>query len=57
MYQIFSLLNIKLAKWARGKYKKLKNHPTKAGHWIGRVAKNERNLFVHWQLGIRPSAG
>ena len=57
MYPIFSLLNLKLAKWARGKYKKLKGHPTRAGHWLGKIAKRESNLFVHWQLGIRPSTG
>ncbi|OGT62902.1 MAG: hypothetical protein A3E85_00025 [Gammaproteobacteria bacterium RIFCSPHIGHO2_12_FULL_45_12] len=57
MYPIFSLLNIKLAKWARGKYKKLRDRPTKAGHWLGRIAKNEPSLFLHWQIGIRPSTG
>lgn len=57
MYPIFSLLNIKLAKWASGKYKKLRCHPTRAGHWLGRIAKNEPSLFKHWQIGIRPSAG
>jgi RNA-directed DNA polymerase len=57
MYPIFALLNMKLAKWARGKYKKLKGHPRLATHWLGKIAKRQQHLFVHWQLSIRPSAG
>ena len=26
-------------------------------HWLGRVARREPYLFVHWQLGARPAAG
>jgi len=54
MYPIYSLLNRKLTKWARGKYKKLKGHPTKSSHWLRRIAQREPKLFVHWQLGLRP---
>lgn len=57
MYPIFSLLNIKLSKWAKKKYKKLRGKPTRASQWLGQIAKREPKLFVHWQLGIRPSAG
>ena len=26
-------------------------------HWLGRIARRDPNLFVLWQLGIRPEAG
>jgi hypothetical protein len=26
-------------------------------NWLGRVARRDPNLFVLWQLGVRPEAG
>jgi hypothetical protein len=26
-------------------------------HWLGRIARRDPNLFVLWQLGVRPEAG
>lgn len=55
--QVFSLLNVRLTKWARWKYKKLKGHGRKAMHWLGKIAEQKPTLLAHWELGIRPGAG
>lgn len=46
-----------LVLWVRRKYKKLRHHRTRAMHWLGSVAKREPKLFVHWQMGIKQTAG
>ena len=43
--------------WVRRKFKRLHRHRRRAAHWLGRVAQREPNLFVLWQIGIRPAAG
>jgi RNA-directed DNA polymerase len=55
--QVLRHLNEALAAWARRKYKKLKRRERESMHWLGRIAKRDPNLFVLWQLGIRPEAG
>jgi hypothetical protein len=30
---------------------------TKAVYWLGRIAKRQPELFPHWQIGVRPTAG
>ncbi|CAN5271395.1 group II intron reverse transcriptase/maturase [soil metagenome] len=55
--RIFSLLNIRLTKWAKWKYKKLKGQSRKAMHWLGDIAKQKPTLFAHWELGIHPGNG
>lgn len=52
---IFDRLNIRLMKWAKWKYKKLKGHSRKAMQWIGKIAKENPRLFAHWELGIKPA--
>jgi hypothetical protein len=49
-------LNEALAAWVRQKYK-LRNRERASMHWLGRVARREPNLFVLWQVGVRPEAG
>lgn len=46
-----------LVRWARRKYKKLERHQRRATYWLGKIAKREPKLFVHWEMGIRPTAG
>ena len=29
----------------------------RAEHWLGAVARRDRNLFAHWKFGILPSVG
>lgn len=46
-----------LVYWARRKYKRLRRHQRRATYWLGRIARRDPNLFVLWQMGIRPPAG
>lgn len=46
-----------LVYWVRRKFKRLRRHHRRAVHWLGAVARREPNLFVLWQIGIRPAAG
>lgn len=51
-------LNEALAAWVRRKYKnRFRCRERASMHWLGRVARRDRNLFVLWQLGIVPEAG
>ena len=50
-------LNEALAAWARRKYKRLWRRERASMHWLGRIARRDPNLFVLWQLGVRPEAG
>jgi RNA-directed DNA polymerase len=40
-----------LAQWARRKYKRFSAHKRRAFQYIGILASEYSNLFVHWQLG------
>ena len=57
LYRVLKHLNRALAHWACRKYKKLARHRRRAEHWLGRLARRQPRLFVHWQMGILPSAG
>src|SRR5262249_40739298 len=57
LYPTFQVLERILVKWARRKYKKLKGHQRRATQWLGRSARRQPRLFVHWQMGVRPAAG
>ena len=46
-----------LAYWVRRKFKRFACHARRAVHWLGNVARREPNLFVLWQIGIRPATG
>jgi len=55
MYPLFQHLNRKLVFWVRSKFKRFKNHGQRAERWLGRIAKQQPNLFAHWKLGVRPA--
>jgi RNA-directed DNA polymerase len=44
-----------LVRWARQKFKRLRNRPDKAWAWLQGVRKREPKLFVHWHLIARTS--
>ncbi len=46
-----------LVYWVRRKFKRFARHARRAVHWLGNVARREPNLFVLWQIGIRPATG
>ena len=50
-------LNQALAAWVRRKYKRFRRRERASMHWLGRIARRDRNLLVLWQLGIVPAAG
>jgi RNA-directed DNA polymerase len=55
MYSIYYHLNHALIRWAMRKYKKLRTHKRRACNWLARIARQEPELFVHWQMGIIPA--
>ncbi len=57
MYPVLRHMNQALVYWARRKYKTLETHKTRAENFLGNIAKREPKLFVHWQMGIKPTAG
>jgi len=57
LYPVLRHMNRALIQWARRKYKKLCRHRRRAEYWLGKIAPREPQLFVHWQMGIRPAAG
>ena len=50
-------INKVLEKWAMRKYKRLERHRRQAGYWLGRVARKNPRMFVHWRLGLLPTVG
>jgi RNA-directed DNA polymerase len=57
LYPVLRHMNNALIHWARRKYKKLARHKTRAIYWMGRLARNQPQLFAHWQMGILPAVG
>ena len=58
VYSVFEHFNRILVRWATKKYKKLTGHLQRAEHWLGRIARKEPKLFVHWELrSLMPTAG
>jgi len=57
MHSVMRHMNRALIHWARRKYKKLSHHRRRAEYWLGKIAKREPRLFVHWQMGVLPAAG
>ncbi len=55
--QVLRYLDEILAAWVRRKFKRFRCRVTAAIHWLGRIARREPALFVHWQFGARPTAG
>ena len=53
-WQVMGYLNMRLSRWARKKYKKLKGGLKKAYTWLARVARRDPRIFSHWQKGHIP---
>jgi RNA-directed DNA polymerase len=52
--EIYRMINRHLTKWAKNKYKGFKRRWHKAREWLQKVFDNNRSLFVHWGIGIKP---
>jgi len=50
LQRVFRLLNIRIAKWARKKYKL--NTYAKSYGWLKRIIKWYPNTFIHWSYGF-----
>jgi RNA-directed DNA polymerase len=55
--KVLHRLNEALAAWVRRKYTRFRHRERASMCWLGRIARREPSLFVHWQLGARPEAG
>jgi RNA-directed DNA polymerase len=54
---VLTRINVHLVRWAQRKYKRLRRRPGRAWQFLLRVATREPKLFVHWGLGMLPTAG
>ncbi len=52
MYCVLKHMNRVLLRWAQRKYKRFAGHQRKASLWLGKIARMNSNLFIHWQMGI-----
>lgn len=55
--QVLRHLNEALAAWVRWKYKRFRRRERASMHWLGRIARRDRTLFAHWEMGVMPEAG
>ena len=50
LYSVIRQLDRELGKWARQKYKKLRNHVRHARQWVAAVSRRSPHLFAHWTM-------
>lgn len=51
LHKVFKLLNNRLVKWARKRYKRYKESIKRAYQWFDNVKKQFPKLFYHWEMG------
>ena len=49
--RVFRLLQVRLVRWARKRYKRYRTSIIRCYKWLDRVRVQYPNLFYHWQLG------
>ena len=52
LYVVFRQVNSALIKWSMRKYKKLREHFTKAAEVMCNIAVKRKDLFAHWLFGV-----
>ena len=57
LYPTLRYLDQCLAYWAMAKYKRLRRHRQRAGHWVTKTASRDPRLFAHWPLLRRAATG
>jgi RNA-directed DNA polymerase len=57
VYKVLFRVNLSLARWVMKKYKRFRRRLAAALNWLGKVAATRPNLFAHWEMGMRPTAG
>lgn len=50
LYKVFRLLNKRLVRWARKRYKRYKTSLKRGFQWLKRVQEQYPTLFYHWQF-------
>jgi RNA-directed DNA polymerase len=50
LYSTLRRIDAFLIRWARNKYKRLRQRPKGARAWLARVARNSPSLFAHWRF-------
>jgi IS1 family transposase len=50
-------LDLRLARWAMSKYRRLRRHRRRARYWVQDVRRREPALFAHWLDGRSPMSG
>jgi group II intron reverse transcriptase/maturase len=50
LYKVFRLLNQRLVRWARKRYKRYKTSLKRGFQWLKRVQEQYPTLFYHWQF-------
>lgn len=48
-------INLRIVKWARTKYKKVRSSELKAITWLKGLSQRSPNLFTHWTAGVLPT--
>jgi len=55
LWKLFRVVNLRLAKWVRNKYRKFRRrHWYKAYKYLQGIAKSYPNMFEHWKYGFQP---
>lgn len=57
MYSIWKHMNWYLTRWTMKKYKKLARHKRNARYALGKLARENPMVLIHWKLGYLPSIG
>jgi group II intron reverse transcriptase/maturase len=52
LYPLLRYVNQTLVAWALRKFKRFKDHKTRAGRFLQRLAAERSDLFVHWDIGM-----
>ena len=53
LHKVFHALDMRLTKWARWKFKKLRSHQGRAVQWLDRLSQREPGMWEHWMKGGR----
>jgi RNA-directed DNA polymerase len=53
LYPLLRHVNQTLVVWAMRKFKRFRDHKVRASQFLQRLAKEQRALFVHWDIDIR----
>jgi len=52
LYPVLRYVNYTLVAWAMRKFKRFRDHKTRAGRFFKRLSKERADLFAHWKLGM-----